>query len=78
MGAEAFSPAGQLAQAVSPRSAGRRPAPAESHQLKHALGHFGDTAEDGNWWEKFDFDQDEEENKEKEQRRAEETEEKDL
>ena len=65
MGAEAFSWAGRTAQAVSPTDV------PENHQLRHALGQFGDTAEEANWWEKYNFDQDAEEDKQqKEERRA--------
>ena len=61
MGAEAFSQAGRIAKAVSPRDA------LGNHQLRHALGQFGDTAGEANWWEKYDFDQDAEENKQQEE-----------
>ena len=63
MGAEAFSWAGRTAQAVSPTDV------PENHQLRHALGQFGDTAEEANWWEKYDFDQDVEENRQREEER---------
>ena len=31
------------------------------------MGHFGDTAGETNWWEKYDFDQDAEENQQREE-----------